>query len=411
MIQSKFFQKIDYSAHPGFSKVRQKNCYDEDRIYRSVQKIDGKVTYLRELTPLKSFPMGVQLRESIHREVCEIREQLAKNSPNTRIRDLSEKVLDSAVEWVAEEMDFYGEGRKNRLAEGVHYPGTQEVRKKMAEFLDEGFVHIDLGVEARSLFQNHREEFLKERRQNFAGKNDWRGAKGLDLKKGFGSSLKKFLQEKGVNDLMSLYKREKMVLYYIGLDYAHERQYWYKNCYGDSAIGTAQTTYAHFDAGQAIPKMMAYLSDVTINTGPFTVVRQSNLAEKSFFLGHLHAAMDRIVWGAIEKPAEDTYYRPPFKHQREVLLSFPKAFQGSTHFGDDLVDGTEGSDALLKDMEPVVGSCGTACVFDGYRTIHSGGLVREGERLALQIGFQPARNLPTRWQKIQKKLNRFRGTK
>lgn len=200
-----------------------------------------------------------------------------------------------------------------------------------------------------------------------------------------------------------------MVLYYIGLDYAHERQYWYKNCYGDSGIGTAQTAYAHFDAGQAIPKMMAYLSDVTINTGPFTVVRQSNLADKSFFLGHLHAAMDRILWGAIEKPAEDTYYRPPFKHQREILLSFPKAFQGSTHFGDDLVDGTEGSDALLKDMEPVVGSCGTACVFDGYRTIHSGGLVREGERLALQIGFQPARNLPTRWQKIQKNYIDFEG--
>lgn len=119
MIHSKFFQKIDYSAHPGFLKVRQKNRYDEERIYRSVQKIDGKVAYLRELTPLSSLPMGVQLLESIHREVGEIREELAQNSPNTKTRDLSEKVLDAAVEWVAEEMDFYGEGRKKRLAEGV----------------------------------------------------------------------------------------------------------------------------------------------------------------------------------------------------------------------------------------------------------------------------------------------------
>ena len=156
---------------------------------------------------------------------------------------------------------------------------------------------------------------------------------------------------------------------------------------------------------------MAYLSDVTINTGPFTVVRQSNLADKSFFLGHLHAAMDRILWGAIENRRKTLIIDPRLSINVKYCFLSPKAFQGSTHFGDDLVDGTEGSDALLKDMEPVVGSCGTACVFDGYRTIHSGGLVREGERLALQIGFQPARNLPTRWQKIQKKLHRFRRTK
>jgi hypothetical protein len=411
MIDSKFFQKIDYPSLAGFNKVGVKTRYNQEDIYKKVQQIDGKVAYLRELTPLSSLTLGAQFGESIHREVCEIREQLAKNSPNTRIRDLSEKVLDSAVEWAAEEMEFYGEGRKNRLAEGIRSTANLEVRKKMVEFLDEGFVHIDLGADARSLFQNHREEFLEERKQSFAGKKDWRGAKGLDLKKGFGFSLKKILQEKGVNDLMSLYKREKMVLYYIGLDYSHERQVWYRDCYADSGLPTAKTTYSHFDAGQAIPKMMAYLSDVTEETGPFTVVRQSNLVEKSFFLGHLHAAMDRILWGTIEKPAEDTYYRPPFKHQREVLLSFPRAFQGTTHFGDDLADGSEGSNELLKYTEPIVGCSGTACVFDGYRTIHSGGLVRRGERLALQIAFQPARNLPTRWEKIQKKLHRFRGTK
>jgi len=135
MIQSKFFQRIDYSAHPGFSKASQKNRYDEGCIYRSVQKIDGKVAYLRELTPLNSLPMGLQLRESIHRELGEIRDQLAQNSPNARIRDLSEKVLNGAVEWAAEEMDFYGEGRKNRLAEGVHSAATPEVRKRWLNFL------------------------------------------------------------------------------------------------------------------------------------------------------------------------------------------------------------------------------------------------------------------------------------
>lgn len=409
MLKPKYFQKIDYPAHPGFQRLKIQPAYDQVLIYERVQKIDGKVSYLKDLTPLKTLSLGDQFREVARKDIEGIEEEVGRGAPNARIRELALRVLSSAVDWAADELDFFGVARHKRLACGVEGTDRPEVKKQMEAFLSDGFARIDLGDEARNLFREHREEFLQDRRQHYAGQKDWRGAKGLDLKKGFGAHLKRILSERGVADLLSLYKREKMVLYYIGLDYSHERQVWYRDCFADAGLTTAKTTYAHFDAGQAIPKMMAYLSDVTEETGPFTVVRQSNLVDKSFFLGHLHAAMDRILWGAIEKPAEDTYYRPPFKHQREVFLSFPRAFQGSTHFGDDLADGSEGSNELLKYMEPIVGPSGTACVFDGYRTIHSGGLVRRGERLALQIGFQPARNVPTRLQKYQKKISKLFG--
>jgi hypothetical protein len=409
MLDPKFFQKIDYPAHPGFARTHVKVGYDQDKIYETVRKIDGKVSYLKELTPLKSLSLGQQFRETAQNEIRLLEDSLSHGAPNASIRELAARVLSSAVDWAGEELDFFGVARQRSLVREVEGTDRADVKKSMDAFLADGFARIDLGDEARDLFRRHQEGFLQDRRQHYADQKDWRGAKGLDLKKGFGASLKRILLERGVVDLLSLYKREKMVLYYIGLDYSHERQVWYRDCYADSGLPTAKTTYAHFDAGQAIPKMMAYLSDVTEETGPFTVVRQSNLVEKSFFLGHLHAAMDRIVWGAVEKPAEDTYYRPPFKHQREMLLSFPRAFQGTTHFGDDLADGSEGSNELLKYMEPIVGPSGTACVFDGYRTIHSGGLVRRGERLALQIGFQPARNVPTRLQKYRKKISKFFG--
>ncbi|MFT3694672.1 MAG: FkbM family methyltransferase [Kofleriaceae bacterium] len=49
---------------------------------------------------------------------------------------------------------------------------------------------------------------------------------------------------------------------------------------------------------------------------------------------------------------------------------------------------------MVAAEQPMVGPAGTMAVFDGARLLHRGGMVREGERVALQIVFGPA---PPRW--------------
>jgi hypothetical protein len=87
----------------------------------------------------------------------------------------------------------------------------------------------------------------------------------------------------------------------------------------------------------------------------------------------------------------DGYYRPRFKltEQRRNLLTLPAALRGSTHFGDDLVDGSPLSDALLEQEHAFIGPAGTLVMFDGSRGIHRGGQVRKGgARWAVQIAFR-----------------------
>ena len=69
----------------------------------------------------------------------------------------------------------------------------------------------------------------------------------------------------------------------------------------------------------------------------------------------------------------------------------PKDLRGSTHFGDDLIDGSPSSDSLLRQEEVFVGDAGTLVVFDGSKGIHRGSLVDQGERWAIQIGMRVVR--------------------
>jgi hypothetical protein len=63
--------------------------------------------------------------------------------------------------------------------------------------------------------------------------------------------------------------------------------------------------------------------------------------------------------------------------------------RGSTHFGDDLLDGSYLSDALLEREHAFTGPAGTVVMFDGSQGIHRGGQVgKGGARWAVQIAFR-----------------------
>ncbi len=200
----------------------------------------------------------------------------------------------------------------------------------------------------------------------------------------------------GLRKLAESYLGKPMEFCYAALDHSHDGQNWHESCYGDVGVDTAKTVYMHFDADCDIIKTMLYLQDVGEEDGAFHFVTGSHAWERPQFATAVQRGFDSA--SSDEFPlTEDKldyltgYYRPRFKQpeHRRNLLTLPAALRGSTHFGDDLLDGSHLSDALLEREHAFTGPAGTVVMFDGSHGIHRGGQVgRGGTRWAVQIAFR-----------------------
>jgi len=69
-------------------------------------------------------------------------------------------------------------------------------------------------------------------------------------------------------------------------------------------------------------------------------------------------------------------------------MQLPAAVRGSSHFGDDVLPGTAAAEALSGQEIQYLSDGAQAFVFDGPHLLHRGSIVRDGERLALQVAFR-----------------------
>lgn len=152
------------------------------------------------------------------------------------------------------------------------------------------------------------------------------------------------------------------------------------------------TTYFHFDESLAHPKAILYLTDVTERTGATscapTFVEKSNISPLHFLIGRAI-----ICVGKEDNPVLCKYYNHQY-HQvfgcpvfKKDFSKLPPELQFSSHFGWDVIPDTKLEDFLMTDEIKIVGEAGTYLAFDGGELPHRGGLLMEGERVALQIIF------------------------
>jgi hypothetical protein len=105
----------------------------------------------------------------------------------------------------------------------------------------------------------------------------------------------------------------------------------------------------------------------------------------------IHKGFDQAQWQVFRWPDQGQYYyRPRFKlrEQRPDMLALPSRLRGSTHFGDDVIDGSPLSEDLLRQEHVFTAPAGTITLFDGSQGVHRGGLVRSGARWVIQIGLR-----------------------
>lgn len=376
------FQDIDYSKHPGFKGIPVYGGFDDEEIESCLHKVENSFFDLSE-TEKSEKEAAEKFLKQTEKCVAELKQSLRENAPDEEISALVIEVFDSAYEEIIRDLAFkclnncYRAGKVNDQTAG-HLESLKT--KGMSPFKITGRSKdaiAKLGSELRS-------ELVKK----YDGDINWRGANPLYPHKGLGREVSIALNSLNMSDIMSEYKSCNMELAYIAVDYSHERQTWWKGCYDDAGLPLSKTRYMHFDNNLDIAKVMFYLSDyVGPENGPTCFVEGSHGIERSYIRSHIFAAMDRIPGKKYFNKETDNYYRPLFKSSRDILMKFPASFRGTTHFGDDLIDGGVRSETLLEKEFQLEGEVGTGVIFDGYRGIHRGSNVDSGERLALQIAY------------------------
>jgi hypothetical protein len=154
------------------------------------------------------------------------------------------------------------------------------------------------------------------------------------------------------------------------------------------------TLYAHVDETISCPKAIVYLSDVATGQGETSFYPA---AYEALGLGAAQQLIGRVVSnvGNDHNSGLASFYKKPY-HQstaspdfRRHFMRLPAALRFNSHLGWDVQAGSRLETELASREKTMLGPAGTFVAFDGSQLLHRGGMVRSGERIALQVMFGP----------------------
>jgi hypothetical protein len=202
--------------------------------------------------------------------------------------------------------------------------------------------------------------------------------------------LNEFCEKAGIFDAISAYCGDNYRSAGFGVHVSQPRDTWF-HVFDDINLPMPKTTQMHFDLAFDSPKAMLYLNDVGENQGPFSLVPKSDPWQG---LGSELAFRKELLYGIYyyvgKKFGKSTRGNTPifrFDEARRAYATLPVALRGTSHPGDHILDTSPLSGSLLKSEIKLTGEAGLMPVFSGAHVLHRGGLVTDGERLALQICF------------------------
>lgn len=376
-------QSFDYHENPLFRVDAERVFSKADNLY--IQSLVSDIDNLIERSAGESGQLARALcKQQIRSNIANIRSLIYERTvPRSLLRLSLDASLDfgsSFTRRLLREQELRSRSKK-RLTP----PKTIEACRHM---LENGY--SECAIPITNAFTDYRDKQLEEARAMYAGRNDWRGIHWQGYRSNEGcKSILDFIAKNDIIEMVSEYKGTDMELRYIGWDYSHHRQTWFKNVIG--AEESSATNYYHMDAEPDMVKMMVYLTDVGESDGPFRYVRGSHRLKRSLFSFGLHLGVDRRVNPLIKGPSGH-FNQNLFRNGRSLLMQFPACFIGSTHFGDHLIEGSDLSRYLLENTITFTRSAGSCIVFDGFLGVHAGGNPLSGERLAVQIGFARRRS-------------------
>lgn len=219
--------------------------------------------------------------------------------------------------------------------------------------------------------------------------------------------LNREFKSSGVLDAVSTYTGRKTRVIGLALELSVQQASWWKNAIS-GLERPPSTLYAHLDETISCPKSIIYLSDVTEENGPTGCY--PGLYE-AIDINPLQEMIGRVVGsvGSADSSPLKKYYAKQY-HQsvnsvnfRRHFMRLPESIRFNSHLGWDVMPNSELETEMTNREHKMIGSAGTFIIFDGARLFHRGGLIQQGERVALQVIFSDL----TMTQRIINKIKRM----
>jgi hypothetical protein len=199
-----------------------------------------------------------------------------------------------------------------------------------------------------------------------------------------------FLRQHRIEEGISAFAGYPLGLVGYALTYSHPDETWFANCYSDLGLDVASTVQMHYDLDNLSAKSMLYIDEVNDDDGPFSytpVSRDliSSRSQTSFF-----KYLDYATYDFAKEKNVGCEYRPIMSDTglRKYFADLPAELQGTACPGDDVIAGSPLERKLLNGERLVTSDIGDLAVFAGGETLHRGGVVKGGERWALQMIYK-----------------------
>jgi hypothetical protein len=388
MIQSGAdFPVVDYAAHPAFRGFAAAPAAKDAAVEQAVGKADAALEEIyASPTALPVAGIEDHYRQNVRPNLDEIRRLCLDQLPNG---SLLGKVVGDALEETHQDLlrALCYQNEKKRYRPANRVAGVAE--QVAADLSEKGIsLHRIPDQTIRAILDDV--EPLRERLLELSTRNEGdRCSLALPPSGRYWKELGSYLDRCGILAGCSHSRREPLELNQCGLILSHDQEQWWRDCYKDVGTATSRTTYMHNDKDFDYMKVLVYLSEVDEAKGPFAFIPGSHKWRRSRTQSFLFKALDYAFNSNLtpREPSRTVYYRKAFRHAefREQFMMLPRALRGSSHFGDDILDGSDVSQRLLAQEMSITTDVANCMAFTGADGIHRGGCVTEGRRWCLQL--------------------------
>jgi len=294
----------------------------------------------------------------------------------------SARLLESELDWLKKKKDYFS-----------NFHNKQNLKNTISLLNHRFFLGQIDNDEIVKLQQLARKDIKKFKANALQGKT-----KREELSINSGSTIRSIVKilnrafsRAGVLDAVSTYMGVKMRVSGAALELSVPSASWWKN--GITGLNRAPNSlYAHLDESIEFPKSIMYLSDVKESNGPTsyypTIYEEAYLNPLQEIIGRVVGIVGSADTSPLKKFYGKTYHQSMTSENfRRHFMRLPYELRFNSHFGWDVMPGSELETQLVSKEIKMLGSAGKFIVFDGAKLLHRGGLVEDGDRVALQIIF------------------------
>jgi hypothetical protein len=387
--------KVDYSEHPAFPSAAEVFSISEDfallfeSLYSQFSDPAGAIS-------TNAKPV-VDLLESLFDEwKLQCHDGLEVLFVNT-LETMSVRVLE-------EQNDFFAWQRAN-FSSGTESATTRSAPK-------ERYVVGELSVaeadRLSAIAASEIEVFRKRANLGLLKRSDLSIGRGRTVNE-LVHHLNSYFNSNGMLEWTSESCGTDMVVAGLSLELSDSRSDWWRHAIPD--IEPPKTMYAHVDEAIGVPKAIVYLSDVGPLNGPTScypgLYEEMRLSALSDVVGRAISKLNEPGLPLAKMMDDGRYHQAQSSLRfRQLFMRLPSSLRFYSHLGWDVVPGSQLETDMVHREEFLLGRSGTFIVFDGGRLFHRGGLIEEGDRVALQVIFRP-RDQTTFQSRVKRKINRI----